>query len=204
MLLLSFLQKQQTSLKPFKPSTDQLEISPCDINTLQNRVVMRIEHMITEDKSNRHFNKFSLQLLLEMYGDNKTECWSFSHHQGKQAPIYHNSYLFLWAESCRPLPANPPPPPASSFLIRFDTVKLMFKTSVLESLQGSIVRSFPSSKKLSLSKRGQVQNLPCENEFYSHENKKITFTSMVSHLASLWNTLTRLQSSLCFFTIGIF
>ena len=108
MLLLSFLQKQQTSLKP---STDQLEISPCDINTLQNRVVMRIEHMITEDKSNRHFNKFSLQLLLEMYGDNKTEFWSFSHHQGKQAPIYHNSYLFLWAESCRPLPASPPPPP---------------------------------------------------------------------------------------------
>lgn len=102
MLLLSFLQKQQISLKP---STDQLEISPCDINTLQNRVVMRIEHMITEDKSNRHFNKFSLQLLLEMYGDNKTEFWSFSHHQGKQAPIYHNSYLFLWAESCRPLPA---------------------------------------------------------------------------------------------------
>ena len=199
MLLLSFLQKQQTSLKP---STDQLEISPCDINTLQNRVVMRIEHMITEDKSNRHFNKFSLQLLLEMYGDNKTEFWSFSHHQGKQAPIYHNSYLFLWAESCRPLPASPPPP--SPFLIRFDTVKLMFKTSVLESLQGSIVRSFPSSKKLSLSKRGQVQNLPCENEFYSHENKKITFISMVSHLASLWNTLTRLQSSLCFFTIGIF
>ena len=44
----------------------------------------------------------------------------------------------------------------------------------------------------------------CENEFYSHENKKITFTSMVSHLASLWNALTRLQSSLCFFTIGIF
>ena len=62
-----------------------------------------------EDKSNRHFNKFSLQLLLEMYGDNKTEFWSFSHHQGKQAPIYHNSYLFLWAESCRPLPTPPPP-----------------------------------------------------------------------------------------------
>ena len=73
MFLLSFLQKQQTSPKPFKPSTDQLETSPCDINTLQNRVGMRIEHMITEDKSNRHFNKFSLQLLLEMYGDNKTE-----------------------------------------------------------------------------------------------------------------------------------
>ena len=73
MLLLSFLQKQQTSLKPFKPSSDQLEISPCDINALQNRVVMRIERMITEDESNRHFNKFSLLLLLEMYGENKTE-----------------------------------------------------------------------------------------------------------------------------------
>ena len=198
MLLLSFLQKQQTSLKP---STDQLEISPCDINTLQNRVVMRIEHMITEDKSNRHFNKFSLQLLLEMYGDNKTEFWSFSHHQGKQAPIYTIPISSSGQKAVDLFLLPKPPPP---FPLRFDTVKLMFKTSVLESLQGSIVRSFPNSKKLSLSKRGQVQNLPCENEFYSHENKKITFISMVSHLASLWNTLTRLQSSLCFFTIGIF
>lgn len=107
MLLLSFLQKQQTSLKPFKPSTDQLEISPCDINALQNRVVMRIERMITQDESKRHFNKFSLPLLLEMYGDNRTEFWIFSLHQGKQAPVYLNSFLFLWTERCRPLPAFP-------------------------------------------------------------------------------------------------
>ena len=31
---------------------------------------------------------------------------------------------------------------------------------------------FPSSKKTSLLKRGQVQNLSCENEFYLHDNKK--------------------------------
>ena len=34
------------------------------------------------------------------------------------------------------------------------------------------------------SKRGQGQNLCCENEFYLHENKNI-FISMSSHLASL-------------------
>ena len=39
---------------------------------------------------------------------------------------------------------------------------------------------------LSLSKRGQVQNLSRENEFYLHENKKkIIFISKASHLASL-------------------
>ena len=51
MLLLSFLEKQQTSLKPFKPSSDQLEISPCDINALQNKVVMRIERMISDESN---------------------------------------------------------------------------------------------------------------------------------------------------------
>ena len=107
MLLLSFLQKQQTSLKPFKPFSDQLEISPCDVNALQNKVVMRIERMITEDESKWYFNKFSPPLLLEMYGNNKTEFWYFGHHQGKQAPIYHKSFLFLWTERCRPLPAPP-------------------------------------------------------------------------------------------------
>ena len=33
-------------------------------------------------------------------------------------------------------------------------------------------KPFPSSKKLLLSKRGYVQNLLRENEFYLHENKK--------------------------------
>ena len=43
-------------------------------------------------------------------------------------------------------------------------------------------RPFPSSKKLSLSKRGLVQNLRCENEFDLHDVKK---SSTASHLASL-------------------
>ena len=32
--------------------TDQRQISPCNINALQNRVVMRITDMITQDESN--------------------------------------------------------------------------------------------------------------------------------------------------------
>ena len=33
--------------------SDQHEISPCSINALENRVVMRIECMIKEDESNK-------------------------------------------------------------------------------------------------------------------------------------------------------
>ena len=36
-------------------------------------------------------------------------------------------------------------------------------------------RPFPFSQKPSLLKRGQVQNLSCENEFYLHDNKKKSF-----------------------------
>ena len=39
-------------------------------------------------------------------------------------------------------------------------------------------------QKPSLLKRGQVQNLSCENEFYLHDNKKIIFIGKVLHLAS--------------------
>ena len=37
-------------LSPAK--SDQLKISPCTINSLSNRVVMRTEDLITEDESN--------------------------------------------------------------------------------------------------------------------------------------------------------
>ena len=41
-----------------------------------------------------------------------------------------------------------------------------------------------------------MQDLCCENEFYLHEDKKIFFVSMASHLASLWNRgLRQLGSS---------
>ena len=37
---------------PLSPKSDQRQISPCNINALQNRVVMRIKDMITQDESN--------------------------------------------------------------------------------------------------------------------------------------------------------
>ena len=37
-------------VNPFSPKSDQHQISPCNINTLQNRVVMRITDMITQDE----------------------------------------------------------------------------------------------------------------------------------------------------------
>ena len=57
--------------KPLNPKSDQHEISPYNINALENRVVMRIEYMIREDESNRYFNKFSLLLLLKKFKDSK-------------------------------------------------------------------------------------------------------------------------------------
>ena len=37
------------SLNPLSPNSDQHQISPCNINALLNRVVMRITDMITQD-----------------------------------------------------------------------------------------------------------------------------------------------------------
>ena len=41
-----------SDLNPLSPKSDQRQISPCNINALQNRVVMRITDMITQDESN--------------------------------------------------------------------------------------------------------------------------------------------------------
>ena len=54
---------------PLSPRSDQREISPYNINALENRVVMRIEYM----KQGRYFNKFSPILLLKKYNDSKLE-----------------------------------------------------------------------------------------------------------------------------------
>ena len=54
---------------PLSPKSDQREISPYNINALENRVVMRIEYM----KQGRYFNKFSPILLLKKYNDSKLE-----------------------------------------------------------------------------------------------------------------------------------
>ena len=58
-------------LNPLSPKSDQREISPYNINALENRVVMRIEDMVRKDESNRYFNKLSTLLLLKTYRDNK-------------------------------------------------------------------------------------------------------------------------------------
>ena len=39
-------------INPLRPKSDQHEISPYNINALENRVVMRTEYMIREDESN--------------------------------------------------------------------------------------------------------------------------------------------------------
>ena len=56
-----------TVLNHLSPNSDQHETSPYDINALESRVVMRIEHMIREEEYNWCFNKFSPLLLLKKY-----------------------------------------------------------------------------------------------------------------------------------------
>ena len=67
------------SINPLSPKSDRHQISPYNINALENRVVMRIEYMIREDESNWYFNKFSPVLLLNKYRDSKWESqfWSY-------------------------------------------------------------------------------------------------------------------------------
>ena len=60
-------------INPLRPKSDQHEISPYNINALENTVVMRIEVKIREDDSNWYFNKFSPLLLLKKYRDSKWE-----------------------------------------------------------------------------------------------------------------------------------
>ena len=47
-----FFFKVDLAFDPLRPKSDQHEISPYNINTLENRVIMRIEYMIREDESN--------------------------------------------------------------------------------------------------------------------------------------------------------
>jgi len=48
---------------PLSPKSDQQKISPCNINALQNRVVMRIMDMISQDEFARYFINFPPLLL---------------------------------------------------------------------------------------------------------------------------------------------
>ena len=58
---------------PLSPKSDQYQNSPCDISALQNRLVMRIKDMITQDTKSWYFNNLSLLLLKETYKDSKWE-----------------------------------------------------------------------------------------------------------------------------------
>ena len=43
---------REVPFNPLSPQSDQHEISPYNINALENIVAMRIEYMIREDESN--------------------------------------------------------------------------------------------------------------------------------------------------------
>ena len=45
-------------LSPLSPKSDQRQISPCNIDALLNRVVMRTTDMITQDEFARYFINF--------------------------------------------------------------------------------------------------------------------------------------------------
>ena len=45
------MQYTKSKLNPLSPKSDQHEISPYNINALENIVVARIEYMIREDES---------------------------------------------------------------------------------------------------------------------------------------------------------
>ena len=54
------------ALNPLSPKSDQHQISPCNINSLSNRVVMSIMNMITQDEIAWYFINYSPLLLYEM------------------------------------------------------------------------------------------------------------------------------------------
>ena len=66
-------QRNTLTVNPLSPKSDQYQNSPCDISALQNRLVMRIKDMITQDTKSWYFNNFSLLLLKETYRDSKWE-----------------------------------------------------------------------------------------------------------------------------------
>ena len=49
--LLHLTRSKSPPSNPLSPTIDQRQISPCNINALLNRVVMRITDMITQDES---------------------------------------------------------------------------------------------------------------------------------------------------------
>ena len=62
-LLSSQRNKTMSAFNPLSPKSDQHRISPCNINALYHRVVMRIKDMIRQDKFDWYFINFSPFLL---------------------------------------------------------------------------------------------------------------------------------------------
>ena len=64
------MHEETLQINPLSLKGDQHQIFPCNINALQNRVVMKITDMITQDEFNLifalYFINFSPLLLLEM------------------------------------------------------------------------------------------------------------------------------------------
>ena len=64
------MHEETLQINPLSLKSDQHQIFPCNINALQNRVVMKITDMITQDEFNLifalYFINFSPLLLLEM------------------------------------------------------------------------------------------------------------------------------------------
>ena len=61
------------ALNPLRPKSDQHQISPCNINAMENGVVMRITGMITQDEFAWCFINISPLLPLEINRSNKWE-----------------------------------------------------------------------------------------------------------------------------------
>ena len=62
------MQYTKSKLNPLSPKSDQHEISPHNINALENIVVVRIEYKIREDESIWYFTEFSPILLFTCIG----------------------------------------------------------------------------------------------------------------------------------------
>ena len=68
------MQYTKSKLNPLSPKSDQHEISPHNINALENIVIVRIEYMIREDESiNLIFHQILPNTSIHMYRDSKWE-----------------------------------------------------------------------------------------------------------------------------------
>ena len=95
----SFEQLCQTfQINSLNPKCDQYQTSPSDINALQNRLVMRIKDMITQDTMRWYFNNFSL--LGNVQGQQMGIWILISWLKGLKSNIARSAGVFWAGESC--------------------------------------------------------------------------------------------------------